>query len=244
MPFLIAGLLLFWLASVGLKTFVRANPAGVARLMRRGGGLLALMLAIFLLVRGQIDAALALGGVGVWLTSGKKAPAILRGIMGATGTRPRKISRVRSAMIEMELDHATGVMTGTVLAGSDEGASLDQLTKTRCMSLLARCLSDDPEGARLLEAYFDRRFAGWRQAGHDGGDAGRADASNRSGRRPGSMSEDEAYEVLGLAKSATREEITRSHRALMKKFHPDHGGSTDLAARVNEAKDVLMRRHL
>ena len=57
------------------------------------------------------------------------------------------------------------------------------------------------------------------------------------------MSEDEAHQVLGLAKSATREEISRAHRALMQKLHPDHGGSTALAARVNEAKDVLMRRH-
>ncbi len=57
------------------------------------------------------------------------------------------------------------------------------------------------------------------------------------------MSEREAYELLGLAEGATREEITRRHRRMMKKYHPDHGGSTDLAARVNEAKDVLMRRH-
>ena len=57
------------------------------------------------------------------------------------------------------------------------------------------------------------------------------------------MSEDEAYEILGLHKGATRDDVMRSHRSLIKKLHPDHGGPTDLAARVNEAKDVLMRRH-
>ncbi|MBL8588912.1 MAG: DnaJ domain-containing protein [Methylobacteriaceae bacterium] len=57
------------------------------------------------------------------------------------------------------------------------------------------------------------------------------------------MSENEAYEVLGLAKGASRDEIARAHRELMKKLHPDAGGTTHLAARVNEAKDVLMRRH-
>jgi curved DNA-binding protein CbpA len=57
------------------------------------------------------------------------------------------------------------------------------------------------------------------------------------------MSEDEAYEVLGLPKNATAEDISRAHRGLMKKFHPDQGGTTSLAARVNEAKDILMRRH-
>ena len=49
---------------------------------------------------------------------------------------------------------------------------------------------------------------------------GRRSRRDRPRRRAGAMSEDEAHEVLGLAKSATREEITRAHRALMKKFHP------------------------
>ena len=57
------------------------------------------------------------------------------------------------------------------------------------------------------------------------------------------MTEEEAYQILGLAKTASREDITRAHRSLMKKLHPDHGGTTSLAARVNEAREVLMRRH-
>ncbi len=57
------------------------------------------------------------------------------------------------------------------------------------------------------------------------------------------MTRREAYETLGLPEGASAEEIIRAHRALMKKLHPDHGGSTGLAARVNQAKDVLMQRH-
>jgi hypothetical protein len=141
----------------------------------------------------------------------------------------------------MELDHATGVISGTVLAGPEEGKSLNRLSRVQCETLRALCLRDDPEGARLLEAYLDRRFPGWRAASKGQPDTwgGRPAVAPRSG----AMTEDEAYEVLGLRKGATRDDVVRSHRSLIKKLHPDQGGSTDFAARVNEAKDVLMRRH-
>ena len=81
-----------------------------------------------------------------------------------------------------------------------------------------------------------------RQSGRQQSGPGTSTAQPPPNRR-GTMTRDEAYQVLGLQDGASREEIARAHRRLMKKHHPDYGGSTDMAALVNEAKDVLMRRH-
>jgi hypothetical protein len=237
MIYLLGGVFLFFLVLRALRAFAEADPASLALVIRRGGGGAALLAAVVLLLRGRLDMAIGLGGLGAWLL-GMRGGSLLRWFK-PSGQGKQNTSCVRSAMIEMELDHNTGKMRGMVLAGPDEGKSLDSMTRPQCEDLYDLCCRDDPEGARLMEAYLDRRFAGWRAAAQNQSNPGRR--STR--RRPSTMSEDEAYEVLGLQKGASEEDVVRSHRSLMKKLHPDHGGSTDLAARVNEAKDVLMRRH-
>ena len=61
-------------------------------------------------------------------------------------------------------------------------------------------------------------------------------------RRPArvTLEREEAYRVLGLQPGASKEAIKAAHRRLMQRVHPDHGGSDELAARVNKAKDLLL----
>jgi hypothetical protein len=141
-------------------------------------------------------------------------------------------------MIEMELDHDSGRMRGAVLVGPFQGRDLDELGPPELHQLLEACRQQDPDGDRLLEAYLDRRFTGWRE------DAERdRHARARPDPQSGAMTQEEAHQILGLEPGAQPEAIRRAHRDLMKKLHPDQGGSTYLASRVNQAKDVLLNRH-
>ena len=234
MPALIFGvvvlILLLWAANV----FAKADTRRLVKVLRPVGGFGALALAVFLGVRGELAVALPLGFAGLsllgWLPFG---PA---GFGQRTARTPRQVSRVRSAFLEMELDHDTGAMHGRILAGRHEGASLDALD----VATLAGFLPDiDEESRALLMAYLDRREPLWRENTHADATAG----SSRRGWSTGKMTEEEAYQVLGVQPGASAKDIGLAHRSLMKKLHPDQGGSTYLAARVNEAKDVLLRRH-
>jgi hypothetical protein len=223
-------LLLLWAASA----FSKVDPKQAASIIRLMGGGAALLLAAFLFFRGAIAIAVPVGAFGLGLLGWVSLwPANLHARAQKSAGRS---SQVRTAFLEMELDHDSGAMHGRVLAGRHQGAVLDALDRATLLSLFEEI---DGDSRDLLAAYLDRRAPGWRE------DA-QGDAATGSGAGPpagGKMTEQEAYQILGVQAGATAQEITRAHHSLMKKLHPDQGGTTYLAARVNEAKDVLLRRH-
>jgi len=234
MPAFLLGVVILLLLLWAGIAFSKSDPKQVARLLRAIGGGAAVLLAAFLLFRGEIAVAIPVGAFGLGLlgwTSFWSAPFWAR-----TQRSAGQVSRVRTAFLEVELDHDTGRMGGRVLAGSYQDASLDALDRATVIKLLNEI---DDDSRDLLAAYLDRREPGWREnAQHDAG----AGAGARPGGA-GKMTEQEAYQILGIQPGASKEEISRAHRSLMKKLHPDQGGTTYLAARINEAKDVLLRRH-
>jgi DnaJ-domain-containing protein 1 len=240
MPTLIAGAVAIVLLYSLLQMFRAANPVVLARAVKIGGGIVALAVAAFTGVKGELAVAIPLGifGAGLlgWSPFGTSGFGNFGGMFGSQAKRSTgQTSQVRSQFLAMTLDHDSGDLAGQILAGPNAGRSLDEFDLPQLAAMLT---GFDAESIALLESYLDRRFPAWRQDAD--GDRARGEGRAASG---GKMTAEEAYQILGLKPGAGSDEIGRAHRALMKKLHPDQGGSTYLASRVNEAKDTLLRTH-
>jgi hypothetical protein len=198
----------------------------------------ALAAAAVLLLRGNLVLAALLGLGGLWMLEG--AAGIGRRVARLFPARAaaRDGRRYRTGLIEVVLRPDGGFTEGTVIAGPAAGLRLDDLPREAALDLLRLCRARDPEGAALLETYLDRRAPGWRV------DAERdADPRPRGAAQPGAMTQEQAYQILGLEGGASAEAVRAAHRALMKTAHPDQGGSAERAARLNAARDRLLDRH-
>jgi len=234
MHYLLLALLVVVVLALGLRMFAHADVKALAKGIKLygGGGLLAV--AALFAVMGRFGWALPLGLIGFTLLRNQ----IPFGALNWPGQRQKsagQASRVRTAMLEMELDHDTGAVDGRVLAGAFEDRTLSDLSLEELNQLYDACEDAGDQSAALLEAFLDRAHPEWREGA--GGKRRKARGGGARAPRQPDMSPDEAYEVLGLASA---DEIRKAHRALIKKYHPDQGGSTYLAAQINKAKDTLL----
>lgn len=220
------------LVLLGVATvFVRADPARLASGMRTVGPLLLALVGVAVLLVGrQGVGGLILSAALAWYGSMRMKRPLAK-------LSPGKHSTVRSAALEMELDHDTGSLEGLVLAGRHEGKMLGAMGLAELRQLY-RELSGDPESRQLLETYLDGRFPVWRKDAEANGGEGLGVAPGS-----GAMTKEEAYKILGLEAGAAAADVRKAHRRLMQRLHPDIGGTSFLAARINEAKDVLLSNH-
>jgi hypothetical protein len=221
---------------IASRGFTRADPVVLARRMRMAGGVVCLLVAVGLAVRGIWPLAGPLGLFGLSLLGFGPLAGMRRS--GGTRRSAGQSSAVTTDYLHLSLDHDTGTIEGEVRAGRFAGRSLDSLSETDLRQVLAE-VGADPDSVTLVEAYLDRRMPGWREDLNE-------DPGARQGAAPaagGPLSEEEAYQILGLQPGAGEGEIRAAHRRLMKGLHPDRGGSTFLASKINEAKQRLLRGH-
>ena len=225
--YVVAGVLVVGLFAAA---FVRLDAARLASGLRTAGPVAAGIVGVVLLLAGRAAAGgMLISGAFAWYMNTRRRRS--------TRPTPGRRSRVRTAALEMELDHDSGTLEGHVLTGRHEGARLADLALEDLLDL-GQELASDAESVQLLETYLDSRFPVWREHA-------KADAGGRQAGAPasGAMTKQEAYEILGLEAGASAADIRKAHRRLMQRLHPDLGGSSFLAARINEAKEILLDGH-
>lgn len=241
------GLLLFGLIAAGGWLWLRRKPAQERTLAGVKLALLLVLLGLlFLAITGRMHWLGVLVALLLPLAQRllplilRLIPWIQRSVQYRSGRRSGSTgySHVRSRMIEMTLAHDSGDMEGEILEGSLGGRKLSSLNKEEFLQLLQECRNSDRDSARLLETYLDKRFGpAWRA---DDPGAASGDEGDTSHDSP-SMTREEALAILGLEPGAGRDAIVEAHRRLIQRNHPDRGGSTWLASRINEAKTLLLR---
>jgi DnaJ-domain-containing protein 1 len=227
---------LFYIAAVILVVtllglgFLRVEPASLAKGARLAGPAVVGVVGIGLVLIGR-------AGLGGMMVSGALAWHLRARRRESAKPTPGQRSSVRTAALEMELDHDSGMLGGHILVGQHMGKMLSDLTLEELVAL-GKDLSTDPESLRLLETYLDGRFPVWRENA-------KADVGDGQGGSPatGPMTKQEAYEILGLEAGASTADIRKAHRRLMQRLHPDLGGTSFLASQINEAKEVLLSGH-
>ena len=233
MPYLILGVGLVVGLFLLIRWYVSASPAAIRKALIWGGGSLIVLLALFFMITGRPQIAMAIiAGLVFFVARGLRAYRQLGRPSARSGPSAGGASTVRTQFLDMALNHDDGTLDGVVIAGRFEGRRLSEMTLEELGGLLAE-VGGDQQSVQVLEAFLDRRHgADWRRQ-YGGG---------RTGSPPntGPMTVEEARGILGVGPQATEAEIEAAYREAIKRNHPDAGGSSWLAAKINEARSLLL----
>ncbi|MBO6783309.1 MAG: molecular chaperone DnaJ [Alphaproteobacteria bacterium] len=241
MPWLILAVCVLvglWLLA---RWYASAQPADILRAIR--------WVAATVLVVGL--AAIALSGRWnlLWALAFPAFPLLMRWRAlrsmrrNASGPSAGQTSQVETRFLRMTLDHDTGDMDGEVREGTHAGRKLSDLKLGEAIELWREVAQADEQSRIVLESFLDRAHPEWRDV------VGEAASASREGGSAGDspwartdMGVEEARQILGVEADASDADIEAAWRREMKRAHPDQGGSDWMAAKVNQAKDVLLGR--
>jgi hypothetical protein len=242
---LLSGLALLGAAILLLRFLLKADPRTIVRLTKLviglGMGLLGMMITLRgvfffggpVAIYGLLLSARALGWEGM---PGLRLPGLsLDGAPRSSSTGGSE-SGVRTRYLDMTLDHQTGAMDGLIREGAHRGRRLTELSTIEAVDLLRDVRLNDPESVRLVEAFLDREHPDWRDVG------GTGSAETGSGFTGGPMTHAQALAILALTGTPSEDEVREAYKQQMKLHHPDQGGTDEDAARLNQARDVLLQQ--
>ena len=220
------------------KWWIQAEPRQLLKALRWTGAALGLLLLAVIAISGRwIWLPSLLFPASPWLVRFRALNTMRK---NARGPRRGQSSKISTRFVDMVLDHDSGEMTGEVTDGPFTGRRLDQLTLGELIELWRECAKEDEQSRLVLENFLDRGHPEWRSVADAGPREETTDARSDSPWTTAGMSADEACEILGVAPGALPQDIETAYRRVMKSAHPDHGGSDWMAAKVNQAKDVLL----
>jgi hypothetical protein len=157
---------------------------------------------------------------------GFRAAPLMR-LLGRFKSTP---SQFRTQSLVVTINFASGQLTGEIISGDLAGKQLSELSSDEIKTLSKQLKENDKESYILLQAYLIRS-----------GSTDEQFANNFKADNYTEISKAEAYEVLGISADSSQEEVIKAHKRLMQRLHPDRGGSDYLAAKINAAKDLLIK---
>jgi hypothetical protein len=220
------------------RWWVQAEPRQLLKALRWAGAAVGLILLAVIAISGRWSWLPALLFPAIpWLIRFRALNTMRK---NARGPRRGQSSQVSTRFLKMVLDHDNGEMTGEVTEGQFTGRGLDQMTLGELIELWRECAKEDEQSRLVMENYLDRGHPEWRSVAGAGPREETAGARSDSPWTKTGMSAEEACKILGVEADATPDDIEAAYRRVMKSAHPDHGGSDWMAAKVNQAKDVLL----
>ncbi len=249
LPLFLGLIILMAVVLLFLRWFATHEPRDVLQGLKWGSVAAFAIVAVLLAATGRLGWVLAV--LAAWLPWAMRAlhlHALIRGVWAAltstgfhstmSGKAPHA-SVIETECLRMVLNTISGRLSGRVRTGALAGRMLDDLSLPE-LGILYRFCATDENSLKVLEAWLDREGpADWRQTIACQNDNGfSADHASTGGGGP--MTHAEALRVLDLGADATPDQIREAYCRLITRLHPDHGGSSYLAAQLNCAKDVLL----
>lgn len=231
MLYIILGIVLTVGIIFALQWFISADPKDLIRIIKWLLIIFIISIILFFIITGKLIWAIATMPMLLpWLLRVRQAVRRAKNFSRMQGRTQNsnhtgQTSDLETRHLYIRLNHENGSIDGEVREGLFAGRQLSSMKLDELITLLRICEAEDTPSAKILKTYMDRVHENWQE---------------KTAPFESVMKRKEAASILGVAQNATPDEVRKAYHKLMAGVHPDHGGSSYLASKINQAKDVLL----